>query len=150
PSEPAAVSSSSLELTPAPVFWQQLTEAFFPDDVVALNEDDRKKVKHQISSSVFVMLSSLPSNLWILLNAGLLWFRIAAMLTTMRSFERLPLIRRSQLVNEWAFGRIKLYRMLFRPIRSLVLFAYFDNKIVLTTMSQPPNPQESDIVQSEV
>ena len=149
-SEPAAVSPSSIELTPASIFWQQLSEAFFPDDVVALNEDDRKKVKHQISSSVFVMLSNLPSNLWILLTAGLLWFRIAAMLTTMRSFESLPLNRRSQLVNEWAFGSIRLYRLLFRPIRSLVLFAYFDNKIVLAAMSKPANQQESDIVQSEV
>jgi hypothetical protein len=71
-------------------------------------------------------LGSLERRLRVAFALGMMTFRIYTCLRFFRSFESLDLERRQAAVNAWAYGRVQLFRQLFRPVRSLCLLAFHE------------------------
>jgi glycosyltransferase 2 family protein len=71
-------------------------------------------------------IGALERRLRVLMEIGMLGFRGYVWLRYWRSFESLDLERRQAAVGAWAYGRLQLLRQLFRPVRSLSLFAYHE------------------------
>lgn len=70
-------------------------------------------------------LAALPTMLRVALSVGLLGFRTYVVARTLRRFTSLPSDRQRSVAESWAYGRVTLARQLFRPLRSIVLFAYY-------------------------
>jgi hypothetical protein len=71
-------------------------------------------------------IAALERRLRVAFAIGMLMFRAYTLLRYMRSFEGLDLSRRQAAVQVWAYGRVRLFRQLFRPVRSLALFAFHE------------------------
>jgi hypothetical protein len=83
---------------------------------------------HVVQAAEFVAqeIEALPARLRAMVFLGLLAFRLAVRVHYGRAFCRLdPSLRRAA-VDAWAFGRIGPLRMLFRPLRSVALLAYWE------------------------
>lgn len=68
----------------------------------------------------------LPWSLAALYTVGMAGFRVLVRLRYVRGFCNLGLARRRAIVDWCAFGRLELFRQLFRPVRSTVLLAYYE------------------------
>lgn len=71
-------------------------------------------------------LAALPRPLRLAFTAGMGGFRTWVVLRHFGRFTRLPLSTRRRAVESWSFGRIGLFRQLFRPMRAVALLAYFE------------------------
>ncbi|HEY6556698.1 MAG TPA: lysylphosphatidylglycerol synthase transmembrane domain-containing protein [Polyangiaceae bacterium] len=71
-------------------------------------------------------IGALDRRLRVAFALGMLTFRIYTRLRFFRAFEALDLPRRQAAVNAWAYGRVQLFRQLFRPVRSLCLLAFHE------------------------
>jgi glycosyltransferase 2 family protein len=128
-----------------PRFWQILCDSLIPQNAVMLTEEQSRLVGNQVSRFVYMTLQSLPVELLLMLGLGLTGFRTIVLFQTLNFFENLDRQKRHQLVEAWAFCRNSLTRKLFRPVRSLVLFAFFENEIVLHAMAQSAAADAADV-----
>jgi hypothetical protein len=65
-------------------------------------------------------------------------FRFYVRLRYVRSFCALDIDRRRAAVHSWAFGRVGLFRQLFRPVRSTALLAYYERPAVARALAPVP------------
>ena len=79
-------------------------------------------------------VGALPPRLRTMFHLGMTFFRAMVRLRYVSSFCALPLARRRAIVEAWAFGRFALLRQLFRPVRSVVLLAYYERADVAQTL----------------
>jgi hypothetical protein len=71
-------------------------------------------------------MSALPPRVRFLYEAGMATFRFWVHLRYFRTFCGLDLDRQRAAVKWWAFGPVRLFRQLFRPVRSIALLAYYE------------------------
>jgi uncharacterized membrane protein YbhN (UPF0104 family) len=83
---------------------------------------------HVAEAAEFVAqeIDALPGRLRALVFLGLLAFRLVVRVRYGRAFCSLDASVRRAAVHAWAFGRIGPLRMLFRPLRSIALLAYWE------------------------
>jgi hypothetical protein len=111
--------------------WFSLCESFAPIELANLQANERLETVRKATDFVVGQMSALPLVLRFCLNLGLAFFRLSALLLTLRPFEANNLEARRRLTLTWAYGSFGLARRLFAPIRTLAIFAYYDNPIVL-------------------
>lgn len=117
-------------------FWLSLCESFSPALLDNVTAEKRDVAVNQVTGFVTSQLAVLPIILRICLFMGLLVFQIFVLTTTFCPFQWHSLKTRRTIVEAWAFGPVALARQLFRPIRSLTIFAFFENPIVLEMLRQ--------------
>lgn len=147
---PNIVSESETSFSEVSLFWRQLCASFFPADVLQLTEEKLSTVGKDVTLFVMKALCSLPLGLWILLNIGMSGFRCAIVLRHFRRFEKLPSAKRQEITQEWAFDSHYLMRQLFRPVRSLVLFAFFEHPIVKDQLLRDKSETTSAVEPTEM
>jgi hypothetical protein len=117
---------------PAPsAFDIALTEALLTPHGNAL---DRASLV-EVATFLAEEMDALPPRLRLLYGAGMATFRCFVRVWHFRSFCGLDVDRRRSAVNAWAFGRVALFRQLFRPVRSTVLLAYYERDAVARALS---------------
>jgi uncharacterized protein (TIRG00374 family) len=111
--------------------------------VLDMPDPDRRAAAYA-AAFLAEQLAALPLRLRVLAAAGIAAFRVYVRLRTLRGFCDLPLEARRRAVNAWAFGPVGLARQLFRPIRSLVLLAYWESAPGALRLLAEPERSESD------
>jgi hypothetical protein len=101
-----------------------LTESLLPVEGAA---NAPPEVIEKVSTFVQGQLDALPSGLRLMLRVGLLGFQILVRLRYLRGFCDLSLTRRRVIASTWAYGRYETPRKLFRALRSLTLFRYYED-----------------------
>jgi hypothetical protein len=90
-------------------------------------------VTERVATFVQGQLDALPAGLRLMLRVGLLGFRTLVHVRYLRGFCDLPLARRRAIASAWAYGGYELPRKLFRAIRSLALFRYYEEVPLAST-----------------
>lgn len=111
-------------------FWNLVCEAIIFLSPPSLDAQSRKQVVSEVSIFLCRQIDSLPWRLRLLLRLGMLGFQALVLVAYLRPFNSLPLDKRAAIVKAWAWGPLALTRQLFRPIRSLVIYAYLESWIV--------------------
>jgi uncharacterized membrane protein YbhN (UPF0104 family) len=119
----------------ASAFDVALTEALLTPHGTAL--DGAALV--EVATFLTQEMEALPARLRVMFEAGMATFRFYVRLRYVRSFCALDLERRRAAVNSWAFGRVGLLRQLFRPVRSIVLLAYYERADVARALALGTN-----------
>jgi hypothetical protein len=117
-------------------FWFSVCESFAPVELASLEQGKRNHVIIQVTEFVEGQVSSLPLLLRLCFDLGVTCFQIFVLVTTLRPFEHHDLDSRRRICKSWAYGRFGIARKLFRPIRSLAIFAYYENPAVLGDTSE--------------
>jgi hypothetical protein len=104
-----------------------ITEALLPDA--------GSDVTRRVATFVQGQVDALPTQLRLMLLAGLLVFRAAVRARHLRGFRDLPLATRREIVNAWAFGPHALARQLFRVLRSTALLCYYEEASVKASVA---------------
>jgi uncharacterized protein (TIRG00374 family) len=141
----AAQSSVNRPYISKTLFWTALTEAIVPAGTLQLAREDRKRCVDFSTDFLCQELSHLPQNLRPLLKLGVTGFRIYAACTNLRLFESLPQERRRLVVDSWAYGRLSLTRKFFKPIRSVILLAFYECPEVQKALDLAAQPVEKSI-----
>ena len=81
-------------------------------------------------------------------HMGMTFFRFTVRLRHVSSFCGMPVERRREIVDAWAFGRIALLRQLFRPVRSLAVLAYYERPEVIRALAPPDSRPHLAVVGS--
>jgi len=109
------------------VFMQSLIESLVarsdrPEDI------DRRAL---VIATEFTVgqLGALSELLQLAFAVGMTMFRTWVLLRYLGRFEKLPLQRRRQAAESWAYGPFSLFRMLFKPVRGVALMAYFESQV---------------------
>ena len=123
-------------------FLVSLVEAIVPVGEVKLPEAERGRLLSKVAEFVLGQINELPGLLWLMVNCGLLGFRLVVRLRHIRGFSHLTLARRMRIVNSWAYGPLRLTRQLFRPIRCFALLAYYEDSAVRAALDTSPEPDE--------
>ncbi len=95
-----------------------LSEAFVTECTPAAARD--------VATFLDGQIGALPPRLQTMFHLGMTFFRAVVRIRHGSSFCALSVERRRAIVNRWAFGRVALFRQLFRPVRSLALLAYYE------------------------
>lgn len=104
--------------------YEALTEALIEHAPHRLS--DHPHIVRLSAAFVREEMDRLPLQLRVLLRVGLAVFCLAVRCRYLRSYARLPLTARQQILTSWAFGPFLLTRQLFRPIRATALLAYYE------------------------
>ncbi|MGH7293873.1 MAG: hypothetical protein ACRELB_03015, partial [Polyangiaceae bacterium] len=83
-------------------------------------------------------MGALPPRIRVLYEAGMATFRFWVHLRYFRTFCGLDLERQRAAVKWWAFGPVRLFRQLFRPVRSIALLAYYERDGVARALAPRP------------
>jgi hypothetical protein len=119
--------SSYREAPPATTpFLRSLTEAVAPPEEQPGDPSRRQQALDRAADFLTGQIRELPPQLRGAFRVGFWGFRVLVALRHGRPFQALPLERRRQVVETWAYGRLALPRQLFRPVRSIVLLAWFE------------------------
>ncbi len=137
PAEVAGVSvlgefSRSPRKLRSSAFQSALAQALMPPQLELSDAGVR-----EIEQFAVEQLGSLPPVLRVLLRIGLWGFRGYAFARTLRPFTVLGRDRQRALVESWAYGPVTLLRQLFRPIRSVVLLAFYEHPDVRAQLMRP-------------
>jgi hypothetical protein len=113
-------------MSPSPPFYEALVEALVAGPPPELPPDAHHRAV--VTSALFAgeQINALTAELRWPLKVGLAGFQVITWLSHGRRFCRLPLARRRQVLDAWAFGPVALTRQLFRPIRTTALVAYYE------------------------
>jgi uncharacterized protein (TIRG00374 family) len=131
-----------LEVTmdrPSPIV-RSLTESLIP--AASDGSAPPAEVTERVATFVQGQLDALPGGLRLMLRAGLFGFRLLVFARYLRGFSYLPLERRRSIASAWAYGRYELPRKLFRAIRSLTLFRYYEEAAGADGRSAAPRSLE--------
>jgi hypothetical protein len=107
-------------------FMRSLAEAVIPMKGEPRDPETRRQAVDRAAEFLTGQIRELPPRLRGAFRAGCWGFRLLVSLRHGRGFISLPLARRQALVEAWAYGRVPPARQLFRPVRSLVLLAWYD------------------------
>ncbi len=150
PALPAALAGIATVLgraaaPPAPVrpsrFMRALAESLVPVDDDGLAGEERRAAIDQVAEFVQGQIDALPLRLTTLFRVGLLGFRAATRVATLRGFCELEPERRRRWVEGWAYGRVSLARQLFRGPRSTALLAYYELPAVRSRLDRADGPR---------
>ena len=86
-------------------------------------------------------LNVLPTRFRCLFALGMLGFSVVTMVRFARPFTRLSPEKQRAWVNQWAYGRVRFARQLFRVLRSTALMAYYE--VSNGDRTQTPNPTQT-------
>jgi uncharacterized protein (TIRG00374 family) len=137
-------------------FWTALTEAIVPESIAHLSAEDKNFCVDFATQFVCQEMSHLPQSLRPLLKLGIVGFRLWSIATNLRPFESLPMAQRRKLVDSWSYGRISLTRKFFKPIRSVILLAFYECTQVQHALdrSQEPaaatRPESGSVPETEI
>lgn len=113
-----AIAPGSPAATASP-FLRALCEALAPGD----GEPARLEATTRFLAE---QLAALPLRLRFLFQSGMSGARLLIGLVHFRPFERLPLAQRRAIVVRWAASPFALVRQLLRPVKSIVLLAWYE------------------------
>lgn len=108
-------------------FWSGLCECFIPNEHIIPDKDSHERALREMSVFTVTELDCLPFRLRVIFGVGIVGFKALTMLSSGRFLCDIPLAERRELINWWAFGGTPLNRKFMKPIRSLSLFAYYEN-----------------------
>jgi|GEM_PF-389450 conserved hypothetical protein len=108
-------------------FWSGLCECFIPNEHIIPDKQAHQRTLHEMSVFTVTELDCLPFRLRVIFGIGIIGFKALTILASGRFLCDIPLERRRELINWWAFGGTPLNRKFMKPIRSLSLFAYYEN-----------------------
>ncbi len=111
-------------------FWSGLCESFIPPSHVLPDAASHSVALTDATLFTITQIDSVPLRLKVLFSIGITGFKTIIVLTNLGFFCHLPLERRRQLIEGWAFGPVDLTRKFMKPIRSLFLFAYYEHPFV--------------------
>jgi hypothetical protein len=111
-------------------FIAALTEAAVPLDELGLEASQRDAVLAEAAGFVEGQVAALPRRLGLMFALGTSVFRFYVRLTRMRSFCALPAAQRRVIFEQWAYGRVGLFRALFKLPRSTALLVFFEHAAV--------------------
>jgi hypothetical protein len=131
-----ATSSDKLSETPS-TFILKLTEAALPLETLCLA--DQQAVVSYVANFIQGEIKSLSKRFQILFKIGMLGFGVLVWLRYFRSFSFLPLAKRVEIFNAWAYGKIPIKRQLFKLIRSTALLAFFEYPVVVDVLENQRN-----------
>lgn len=117
-------------------FWRRLCESFLPLYAMQLEPVETDRILNNVASFVERQLGCLPVYLRVMLTCGLVGFRCVILCINLRDFSQLPLGRRQEIAEWWAHGPVPIGRKLFRPIRSLTVLAFYEDKAVKAKLDQ--------------
>lgn len=122
-------------------FIAALTEAVVPADELDLPPGELQAVLAETSAFVGGQVDALPRRLSLMFAAGTLVFRIYVRITHFRSFCGLRPEARRRVVEQWAYGRIALFRALFKLVRSTALLVFYEAPAVRAALDRDrPSP----------
>ena len=107
-------------------FLLALTEALAPIPAKDADFVHPRELTERVATFVMGQLEALPAGLRLMLRVGLLGFRVLVRLRYVRGFCDLPLRTQRAVVNAWAYGPYEVTRKLFRALRSLTLFRFYE------------------------
>jgi uncharacterized protein (TIRG00374 family) len=105
-----------------PRFYVAVTEAIVPP---VAGPDAEKRIA-EVADFVHGQMQALSPRLRMMLHVGLYTFRAFVRIRHFAGFCSLSNEVRRDCVSRWAFGRVALFRQLFRPLRSTALLAHYD------------------------
>lgn len=111
-------------------FWRLLCEALVGAESLQLAGDKKEEAIGNTSLFVVSQLSKLSKILRIQLEIGLRVFRSYAFCLNLQPFCSMSLAKRVTVVEQWASGPVPLARKMFRPLRSLTLLGFFEERCV--------------------
>ena len=118
-----------------PAFMLALVEAVVPGDEVPLPIEAKAEVVAATAVFVAGQIASLPGTLRVLFRLGTFGFRMLAAVRYLGAFTALPMAKRRQYVEAWAWGPIALARQFLRAVRGTALLAYYDHPHVIAAMN---------------
>jgi hypothetical protein len=107
-------------------FFLALTEAVVPLEDLDLDPARRAEILGEVAAFVQGQAEALPRRLALLFGLGTFAFRLYVRLVRFRSFCGLSSGERRRIFESWAYGRIGLFRSLFKLVRSTALLAFFE------------------------
>lgn len=107
-------------------FWSGLCEAFIPEEHKVTDPELHQRLIRDTGIFTATELERLPFRLRILFDTGIVVFKSLIIVFTGKFLCDIPLDRRREVVNFWAFGKIPLTRKFMKPIRVLVLLYYYE------------------------
>jgi len=117
-------------------FWLSLCESFAPLQLASVTEEERIKIIRTVTEFTAGQLSCLPIFLRLCLNLGLFFFQTFVLITTLRPFQSHNLESRKKMTEAWAYGHFGLARQLFRPVRSLAIFAFYEEPVLIKQLER--------------
>lgn len=103
-----------------------ITQALAPAPAGKTDFRPSPEMTQKVASFVSGQLAALPAGLRLMLRVGLLGFRVLVRLRYGRGFCDLPIATQRAVVSFWAYGPYEVTRKLFRALRSLTLFRYYE------------------------
>jgi hypothetical protein len=132
--EPAHASAEPGELMIA------LAEAFLPPCDA--------KTARDVAAFMEGQIAALPPRLRTMFHLGMTFFRFTVRVRHVSSFCGMPTAKRRAIVDSWAFGRVALFRQLFRPVRSLAVLAYYERPEIVAALAPPDSRPHLAVVGS--
>lgn len=117
-------------------FWLAIVEASLPNARLQLSDEEKAEALRAATEFACLELGALQPHLRILFKIGLLGFRSLAMLSNCAPFEALPSEKRRTIFEGWAYGPIPITRKLFKPLRSLVLLAFYEQPLIQAALDR--------------
>lgn len=133
--EKFSIEANLLGATPSEVkeeetstFILKLTEAALPLEEYHLT--DQQSLVADVANFIQGEIKSLSKRFRVMLKAGLFAFRTLVWFRYFQSYSVLPLAKRTEIFNAWAYSNIPLKRQLFKMIRSTAILAFFEHPTV--------------------
>lgn len=117
-------------------FIVALTEAIVPAAEPDVPQREREAVLAKTAAFVQGQVDALPRRLSLMFAAGTLVFRFYVRLTHFRSFCGLDAETRRRVVEQWAYGRVALFRALFKLVRSTALLVFYESPEVRAALDR--------------
>jgi hypothetical protein len=117
-------------------FWLAIVEASLPNARLQLSDEEKAGALRAATEFACLELGALQPHLRILFKIGLLGFRSMAVLGNCAPFEALPSEKRRTIFEGWAYGPIPITRKLFKPLRSLVLLAFYEQPLIQAALDR--------------
>ncbi|QQR56177.1 MAG: flippase-like domain-containing protein [Candidatus Melainabacteria bacterium] len=108
-------------------FWIELCQCFIPEDDILSDKTVQSEVMSDVSAFTLTEIESIPFRFLVLFKIGLFGFKTYVLVTTGSFLCSLPLAKRRNIVDSWAFGKVALTRKFMKLIRSLTLLAYYEH-----------------------
>lgn len=125
-------------------FWSGLCECFIPEEHKLADAAAYQRVLKETSVFTVTELERLPFRLRVLFDAGIVVFKAIVIMLNGKFLCDLPLKRRRELIESWAFGKVSLTRKFMKPIRSLALCYYYDHPEVQVLLNSRARAKAGD------
>ncbi len=125
-------------------FWYGLCECFIPDEHKLSDPAAYERVLRESSVFTVTELERLPFRLRVIFDTGIVVFKAIVIVLNGKFLCDLPLQRRREMINAWAFGKVSLTRSFMKPIRSLALSYYYEHPEVQALLDSRAAKRKAD------